>query len=138
MFGLTMLKHKRVLIQVFSDCFLPLKDDLGNVPIAMQTSKFITASILGICRAYEEQQHINERNFDLLVDVIFEEIFRRESVSVQTLTESWLQSSDAEFLHYYYAAKSKASSSADLSWLQHQASKEFKQSHTVVFPLWKR
>lgn len=138
MFGLTMLKHKRILMQAISDCLLPLKDDLGNVPIAMQTSKFVTASILGVCRAYGEEEHIDEPNFDVLVDVVFEEIFRRESVSVQTLTESWLQSSDDEFLQYYYAAKSKATISADLSWLQHKALEEFKQSHTVVFPLWKR
>jgi len=126
MFGLTMLKHKNILKQAFSDCFLPLKDELGNVPVAMQTSKFITASILGVCRSYGEEKYIDGRNFDLLVDAIFEEIFRRESVSVQTLTESWLQSSDDQFIHYYYMAKSRVNISSDLSWLQYQALAAFK------------
>lgn len=137
MFGLSMLKHKRILKQVFSDCFLPLKDDLGNVPIPMHTSKLITASILGTCRAYEEKQQLKDSNFDLLVDAVFEDIFRRESVKVQTLTESWLQSSDAEFLRYYYMAKLRAKSGTDLSWLQYLALENFKQSHmhNVVFPL---
>jgi len=130
-----MLKHKRILKQAFSDCFLPVKDELGNVPIAMHTSKFITASILGTCRAYEEQQHIKESNFNLLVDAVFEEIFRKESVKIQVLTESWLQSSDSDFLDYYYSAKSRSKNDSDLSWLQHMALENFKQSHTVVFPL---
>jgi hypothetical protein len=135
MLGLSMLNHKRILKQVFSDCFLPLKDELGNVPIAMHTSKLITASILGICRAYEEKQHIKESNFDLLVDAVFEDIFRKESVKIQELTESWLHSSDADFLHYYYMAKSKTNSDSDLSWLQYSALEHFEQSHTVIFPL---
>ena len=135
MFGISMLKHKRILKQAFSDCFLPVKDDLGNVPIAMHTSKFITASILGTCRAYEEKQHIKESNFDLLVDSVFEEVFRKESVKIQLLTEEWLRSSDTDFLQHYYMAKSKAKNSSDLSWLQYSVLENFKQTHTVIFPL---
>jgi len=135
MFGLSMLKHRRILKQAFSDCFLPLKDELGNVPIAMHTSKFITASILGTCRAYEEKQHIKESNFDLLVDAVFEEIFRKESVKIQVQTEYWLHDADSDFLQYYYMAKSKTNSGSDLSWLQYSALENFKQSHTIIFPL---
>jgi len=134
MFGLSMLKHKRILKQAFSNCFQPLMDELGNVPVPMQSSKLITASILGICRAYEQKYHLKESNFELLVDAVFEEIFRRESVKVQILTETWLQSSDTDFIHYYYMAKLRAKSGIDLMWLQYSALENFKQSHTVVFP----
>jgi hypothetical protein len=135
MFGLSVLKHKRVLREAFSDCFLPVKNDLGNVPVSMQTSKMITASILGICRGYAEGRIDYEPDFELIVDAVFEDIFRRESVEVQTLTESWLHYNDDEFMQYYYQAKSHAVSSRDLSWLQGIVLQSFKPMHTVVFPL---
>lgn len=135
MFRLSVVKHKQVLKKAFSECFIPLKDDLGNVPVSMQTSKFITASILGICRGYGERRITHESDFELIVDAVFEEIFRRESVEVQILTESWLQNSDEEFMLFYYQAKHKAKNSDDLSWLQRIALKSFKSTQTVVFPL---
>lgn len=135
MFRLSVVKHKQVLKQAFSECFIPLKDDLGNVPVSMQTSKVITASILGVCRGYGERRITHESDFELIVDAVFEEIFRRESVEVQILTESWLQNSDEEFMLFYYQAKHKATNSDDLSWLQRIALKSFKSAQTVVFPL---
>jgi len=130
-----MLKHKRVLKLAFSDCLKPVKDGLGNVPLGMHTSKLITASILGICRAYEQTQQLSKADFDLLVDAVFEDIFRRESVKVQLLTESWLQQADSDFLAYYYKAKANANNDPDLSWLQYLALENFQQAETVVFPL---
>jgi hypothetical protein len=135
MFGLSVIKHKRVLRKAFSDCFLPVKNDLGNVPVTMQTSKMITASILGICRGYAEGRIDYEPDFELIVDAVFEDIFRRESVEVQTLTESWLHCNDDEFMQYYYQAKSHSVKSRDLSWLQGIVLQSFKPTHTIVFPL---
>lgn len=135
MFGLSVVKYKRELMQAFSDCFLPVKDSLGNVPVSMQESKFITASILGICRGYSETRVRYESDFDLIVDAVFEEIFRRESVTVQTRTESWLQSSDDEFMFFYFQAKYRTIDSKDLGWLQNTLLKYFEPAQTVVFPL---
>ncbi|MFT6908972.1 MAG: hypothetical protein ACJAS1_005679 [Oleiphilaceae bacterium] len=135
MFGLSVIKHKRILKEAFSDCFLPVKNDLGNVPVTMQTSKMITASILGICRGYAEGRINYEPDFELIVDAVFEDIFRRESVEVQTRTESWLHYNDDEFMRYYYQAKSHAVNSRDLSWLQGVVLHSFKPTHTIVFPL---
>lgn len=135
MFGLSVIKHKRILKEAFSDCFLPVKDELGNVPVNMQKSKVITASILGVCRGYGESRISHEPDFELIVDAVFEEIFRRESLEVQKLTESWLQNSDDEFMTFYYQAKHKAKQSGDLNWLQKIALDYFKPAHTVVFPL---
>ncbi|SFJ80548.1 hypothetical protein SAMN04488079_101271 [Methylophaga sulfidovorans] len=135
MLGLSVVKYKRELMQAFSDCFLPVKDSLGNVPVLMQKSKFITASILGVCRGYSESRVRDESDFDLIVDAVFEEIFRRESVEVQTRTESWLQSSDDEFMFFYFQAKYRTKDSADLKWLQKTVLDYFEPAHTVVFPL---
>lgn len=135
MFGISVIKHKQVLKQAFSDCFLPVKDDLGNVPVSMQTSKVITASIIGVCRGYGEGRITHEPDFELIVDAVFEEIFRRESVEVQTLTETWLHNNDDEFMKFYYLAKHKAKNNGDLGWLQAIALESFKPAETVVFPL---
>lgn len=135
MFGLSVMRHKRVLQRAFSDCFLPVKDDLGNVPVSMQESKFVTASILGVCRGYGESRVKHEADFDLIVDAVFEEVFRRESVEVQTRTESWLQSSDDEFMFFYFQAKYRTMDNKGLGWLQSTLLKHFDPAHTVVFPL---
>lgn len=135
MFGLSVIKHKRILKQAFSDCFLPVKDELGNVPVSMQKSKVITASIIGVCRGYGEGRIFYEPDFELIVDAVFEEIFRRESLEVQTLTEFWIQNGDDEFMSYYYHAKNKAIISGDLSWLQKITLESFKPAEVVVFPL---
>ncbi len=135
MLGLSVVKYKRELMQAFSECFLPVKDSLGNVPVLMQQSKFITASILGICRGYSESRVKDESDFDLIVDAVFEEIFRRESVEVQTRTESWLQSSDDEFMFFYFQAKYRTMDSENLNWLQNTLLNSYEPAHTVVFPL---
>lgn len=133
--GLSALKHKRILKYAFSDCFMPFKDELGNVPVTMQVSKMITASIIGICRGYAEGKVRSQSDFDLIVDAVFEEIFRRESVEVQTRAQAWLEQSDDEFMKFYYQAKHKARYSDDIDWLQTKALNDFKANSTVVFPL---
>jgi len=135
MLGLTVLKHKQVLKKALSDCFLPVKDDLGNVPVEMHTSKMITASILGVCRGYGEDRITHESDFNLIVDAVFEEIFRRESIEVQTLTEIWLKNGDDAFMRFYFKAKHNAQNSADLSWLKNSVIHAFRPGRTIVFPL---
>ncbi len=80
------LKYKKELKKAFSECFDPLKSVLHNVPIPMQSDRYITASILGICRAYAEDHKTTEEVFALLVDSVFEEIYRQNSMRVQNLT----------------------------------------------------
>ena len=117
--------HKRKLKKAFSDCFEPLKSVLDNVPIPMQTDRYITASILGSCRAYAEANHTGEKLFALLVDAVFEEVFRQNSMAVQTRTEAWLQQEDDEFMQAYYHAKSQYNSGLNLSWLANYAQQNF-------------
>jgi hypothetical protein len=130
-------QHKRHLLNVFSNCFKALKDELGNVPIKMQSSHEIAGSVLGACRGYAIANKINESNFNLIVDAVFEDLFRRESVAVQTKTEKWLQTEDETFMLAYYHAKSKAikNKTLDLSWLSDYAKKHFKAGHQVMFDI---
>jgi len=68
-------QHKRHLLKAFSNCFNALKDELGNVPVKMQSSHEITGSVLGSCRGYAIANKINESHFNLIVDAVFEEFF---------------------------------------------------------------
>ena len=49
MFGFGITKHKRKLSEAFEACFWPVMDQLGNVPIPMQSDPAINASILAVC-----------------------------------------------------------------------------------------
>ncbi len=131
MFGLEVLKHKKKLKQAFSNCFDPLKSLYDNVPSEMQTSRYITASILGFCRGYATGYNIKEKSFDVIVDAVFEEIFRQDSLSVQTQTEEWLHAPDEEFMEAYYHAKDKASPALDLKWLTDYSLEHFKAAREV-------
>jgi len=136
MFNLAAVKHKNILRKALSNCFEPLKDELGNVPISMQKDKHIAAYILGICRTYAEIQGLNETTFNLMVDAAFDELFRRESVEVQTRAETWLQTNDDTFMEAYYFAKQHTIENAlNLNWLSVHAQKHFKAGHQVMFAL---
>jgi hypothetical protein len=127
-------QHKHYLLNAFSNCFSALKDELGNVPVNMQSSHEITGSVLGSCRGYAIANKINENNFDLIVDAVFEELFRRESITVQTKTEQWLNTENEIFMFAYYHAKSRTINNKvfDLKWLSDYAKKHFKAGHQVM------
>ena len=133
MLSLKNSRHKRLLINAFSSCFSAIKDELGNVPLNMQKSHEIAGSIVGICRGFAIRNKINEPSFELIVDAVFEDVFRRESLTVQTRAEKWLKTADETFMFAYYHGKTKALNArqVDLSWLADYAKKHFKrrQSH---------
>lgn len=129
------VKHKTKLTKALSDCFDPLRSDLGNVHPDMRSSRYITASILGICRGYAIHSQINEKTFELLVDAAFEEVFRHQSISVQTRTEQWLNEADPDFMAAYYDAKSKTELPLNLDWLADYAQQHFRKARTLWHPL---
>jgi hypothetical protein len=119
------IKHKNKLKQAFSECFQPLKSIFDNVPIPMQKDRYVTAAILGTCRGYSEKNDLTEKAFASIVDAVFEEVYRQDSVDVQTRTEGWLTESDEIFMQSYYHAKDKASLDIELAWLQSYAQEHF-------------
>ncbi len=125
------LKYKKALRKAFSDCFEPLKSVLHNVPIPMQTDRHITASILATCRAYAEDHQTSEDVFALLVDAVFEEVYRQNSMTVQNLTEKWLADADEEFMAAYYHAKEMYNPELNLDWLANYAQEHFEPAVEV-------
>ena len=127
-------QHKRYLLNAFSNCFNALKDGLGNVPVRMQSSHEITGSVRGACRGYAIANKINESHFNLIVDAVFEELFRRESIAVQIKAEQWLNTENEIFMLAYYHAKSKTinNKTVDLPWLSAYAKKYFKPRQPMI------
>ena len=139
MFGFKFRPCKRDLKQALSSCFEPLKDELGTVPVRMQTSKHITASMLGICEGYAEAKKIyKKQQLALITDAVFEEIFRRESTKVLTQVDQWVAEKDQKFMAQYQQAKSITikdytnNQMLNITWLQEYASTHFEPSNTLM------
>lgn len=134
MFGFNSGKCKRTLQRAMSDCFAPLKDELGTVPTTLHDSKYITASMLGICEAYSHTNNItNKQKIALITDAVFEEIFRRESTTVLTQVDQWLKDNDSEFVSSYEQAKSKTNNNElNIDWLKEYSVKNFEPSRNLM------
>jgi hypothetical protein len=125
------IKHKSRLKKAFSDCFDPLRGVLGNVPRAMRQDRYINAYILATCRAYAEWHKLKEANFADIVDAVFEELYRQDSIEVQNRTEHWLQGADEIFMRAYYEAKEYYQGQLDLKWLADYSQTHFKKAYEV-------
>ena len=139
MFGFHSGQCKRDLQKAFASCFKPIKDELGTVPTALETSKYITASMLAICEAYADSRKVSSpQKVALITDATFEGVFRRESTNVLKRVDQWLQHQDSEFMSAYEEAKSKTKSDCEngqtlnIDWLQAYANKNFEPSKTLM------
>tara|TARA_R110002111_G_scaffold35012_7_gene68965 strand:+ start:1971 stop:2375 length:405 start_codon:yes stop_codon:yes gene_type:complete len=129
MFGLRVGKHKKKLEQAFATCFWPLIDELGNVPIPMQTDPAINGSILGVCETYARANDITKPNDMMrIVDAVFEEIYRMESINVQNRVDTWKNDNNDAFNQAYAHAKTQTTSALDLTWLSNIAKDNFDQA----------
>jgi hypothetical protein len=126
MFGLGIGKHKRLLQIAFAASLRPLKDELGNVPIPMQTDPAINGAILGACEAYSQAHKITKpSDIAIIADAVFEDLYRRESIQVQNRVDEWKSSNDNAFITAYLDAKAKTNSEPDLGWLTEYAVNNF-------------
>lgn len=128
MFGLGLGKHKKKLETAMASCFWPLIDELGNVPIPMQTDPAINASILAVCETYAQSQNVTKQSdLALIVDAVFEELYRLESINVQNRVDTWKDDNNEVFTTAYENAKAKTNVDLDLTWLSNYAKENFEQ-----------
>jgi len=135
MFGFKTGRCKSQLRKAFSDCFQPLKDELGTVPVSLHDSSYIIASMLAVCESYAGLKNItNQRQIAFICDDVFEEVFRREATKVLTTADRLRAAQDSEFQIAYDAAakQTKANNELDLSWLQDYAKKNFEPSQVLM------
>ena len=135
MFGFKTGRCKSQLRKAFSDCFNPLKDELGTVPVSLHDSSYIIASMLAVCESYAGLKKItNQRQIAFICDDVFEEVFRRESTKVLTSADKLRAAQDEEFQAAYNAAveQTKAQTELDLGWLQNYATKHFEPSKVLM------
>jgi hypothetical protein len=129
MIGIGLGKHKKKLEQAFATCFWPLIDELGNVPIPMQTDPAINGAILGVCNTYSQSQNVTKPSDLLLIaDAVFEEIYRLESINVQNRVDTWKNENNEAFNQAYANAKDKTSTELNLTWLTDFAKDNFEQA----------
>lgn len=127
MFGLGLGKHKRKLEIALETCFYPLIDELGNVPIPMQTDPAINASILAVCETYARSQNVTKQSdIALISDAAFEEVYRLESINVQDRVSAWKNDNNDAFNQAYATAEAKTTADLDLTWLTDFAKENFK------------
>lgn len=135
MFGFKTGRCKSHLRRAFSDCFNPLKDELGTVPVSLHDNRYVVASMLAICEGYAALQKVtNQRQIAFICDDVFEEVFRRESTKVLTFADQMRAAEDSEFQTAYTAAleKTKMQSELDLNWLQAYVTTHFEPSKVLM------
>jgi len=133
MFGLELVKHKRKLTQNFSFCFSSIHDSLGNVPIAIQQNPFVNGAIIGICESYLVEQSVEKASSKaLIIDAVFEEVYRRESVNVQSRVDEWLEQENKLFLGGYQQAKDHNNHNLKMKWLSAYAQQNFEPENNLM------
>tara|TARA_R110001583_G_scaffold171120_1_gene324572 strand:+ start:12491 stop:12895 length:405 start_codon:yes stop_codon:yes gene_type:complete len=129
MFNLELIKHKRKLKQDFSYSFELLKDELGNVPLEMQTDAFLNGVVLSICENYLNAQNITKNTSKaVVVDAVCEELYRRESIAVQTRIDQWLVDNDTLFMQGYQYIKQQSDHKLNLQLLTKYIQQNFEQA----------
>lgn len=135
MFNLKFNRCKNSLVRHISACFDPLRDELGTVPTELQSSKYVTASMLGICDCHAQHLNITKANkIALISDAVFEEIFRRDATAVLRQTDEWKDNQDNEFISAYTQAmdKTRGKDTLELDWLKTYLTDNFKPSTTLM------
>ncbi len=136
MFGLNTGKCKRILQHALSNCFDPLKGEIGNVPPTLNNSQYITGSMLGICEAYANNLNITKpHSVALIIDAVFEEVFRADATSVLNQVDNWKNNNEQEFIDAYEHATSKTKQNGkqlNIDWLKEYAVKHFEPSRTLM------
>ena len=133
MFGLELIKYKKELTQNFSACFAPVKDELGNVPVIMQTNSFVNGAIVAICESYLDQHNVKKPSSQaVVIDAVFEEIYRRESIKVQTRVDEWRGLKDQSFVDGYEQANAPSKHNLKLTWLSVYSQKNIDLEHNLM------
>ena len=123
--------HKPILLQAFSDCLDPIRSDLGNVHPDMRQSPYMSGAILGICRGYANKQKLRESVVNKLIDNAFEEVFRSESLDMQTKAKNWLNEENTDFIDAYEHAKFVTEIELNLDWLSQYVQTHFQKASTL-------
>jgi hypothetical protein len=97
----------------------------------MRQSPYISGAILGTCRGYGNKHKLKESVINKLIDNAYEEVFRSESLDMQTRAEAWLNEENEDFMAAYYHAKSKTEIELNLNWLSQYVQTHFEKASTL-------
>jgi|TARA_B110001469_G_C9398857_1_gene205125 hypothetical protein len=129
MFGFELIKHKRALKQDFYECFSSLKDDLGNIPLEMKVNAYLNGAILSVCESYLEGQNVFKQSSKaVILDAVFEELYRRDSIPVQTQIDEWIKQKNESFMKGYNNAPQHSDYNLNIKWLEGYIQQNFKRA----------
>lgn len=133
MFGLGNNRIKKTLQKTLAECLASLQDELGNVPVEMQTHTIVNAYMLGICEGYAESNNITKpQSIAVIVDAVFEEIYRRESTQVLTTIDQWRNEKNNEFLEAFEKTKAGTTNTLDIEWFKQYATNTFEPANNLM------
>lgn len=79
-------------------CFLPVQDEIGNVPPATHSDPKILANLYAIIYATLDSRLLaDEYHKKSVTDIVFEELFRREATTILNRCDQWMTDPNCEF-----------------------------------------
>ena len=133
MFGLELIKHKRRLGNDFSDCFSPVKDQLGNVPVEIQYDVYVNGFIVEICKSYFEVNNVRHQSSQaLILDFVFEEIYRRDSIKVQNYMDGLMSENAKLFKKAQEKSEELDEYDSRLDWLNKYVVEHFEPAKNIM------
>ena len=133
MFGLELIKHKRRLGNDFSDCFSPVKDQLGNVPVEIQYDVYVNGFIVEICKSYFEANNVRHKSSQaLILDFVFEEIYRRDSIKVQNYMDGLMSENAKLFKKAQEKSEELDDYDSRLDWLNKYVVEHFEPAKNIM------
>ena len=92
------LRARQQALALLIPCLAPVRDDLGNVPVAMQADAFVNGCLTGLCERCCAALGLTRTAAVRGVTArVFEEIYRREATRVLTACDRLEEQADAAF-----------------------------------------
>ena len=112
------IKAREKALALLHTCLAPVKDGLGNVPVAMQQDPRVNGAIIGLTERVCAHMGITKPALvQRVISVVFEEIYRREANLVLAQCDRDLQTSDSELCQARIAIADQPPDTPDPAWL---------------------
>ena len=112
------LRARQQALALLVPCLAPVRDELGNVPVAMQADAFINGCMTGLCERCCAALGLTRTAAVRGVTArVFEEIYRREATRVLTACDRLEERADAAFCGARERLRAAAPAAPDPAWV---------------------
>ena len=111
------LRARQQALALLVPCLAPVRDELGNVPVAMQADAFVNGCMTGLCERCCAALGLTRTAAVRGVTArVFEEIYRREATRVLTACDRLEAQADAAFCGARERLRAVAPAAPDPAW----------------------